>query len=121
MIEQFIKDNARWVIGIIIAGVLIAGIFALGRCSGDNNDAKQQAQQTTRSGEAVASAAADAVSTLEGRVADDKAIDAAVTNATQEIQNAQDADAVRATVVASLCKQNAHRNDPACRVQQADP
>lgn len=106
------------VLGVLLLGVLI---FALGRCTGGNDDVAAQVEQTNRSGEAAADAAEMAIDTLEDRTVTDAAIDAAVTKATQEIENAETVDAVRSAVIDSLCGQTAHRNDPACRVQPTNP
>lgn len=101
---------------------LLGTVFALGRCTGgDNDDAEQQARQTERSSEAVASAAADAIETIGDRAATEKTIDAAVTHTTQEIQNAPDSDAVRDAVLIGLCSRPSHRDDPACAVLKANP
>lgn len=100
---------------------LLAIVFFLGRCSGGDDSAQQQAQQTTRSSEALAGAAKDAISTLEGRVVTERAIDAAVAEATQEIHDAKDADAVRDAVLARLCQQASHSHDPACQVFNTAP
>lgn len=112
MMTKFLTDNVRWIAGVLLLGVIIAVIFALGRCSGGDESA--QVQQTTRSTNAVASAAADAVSTLEERTSDEKSIDEAVTQATQEIRNAQTVEKVHSAVTQALCGKPAYANDPAC-------
>jgi hypothetical protein len=109
---KFLTDNARWIIGVLVLAVLIAILFS---CSGDDRSA--QVQQTTRSTEAVASAAADAVSTLEDRTTAEQSIDQAVATATQEIQDAQSAQQVHSAVTSALCSKPAYSNDPACRVR----
>lgn len=112
MIIRFLTDNARWIIGILLIGLVIAILFS---CS--QGDDSAQVEQTTRSSEAVASAAADAVSTLESRTTADKSIDDAVATATQEIHDAKSAEQVHSAVTSALCGKLAYRNDPACRVR----
>lgn len=108
--------NIRWIAGVLLLGLIIGTIFALGRCSQGNDSA--QVQQTTRSTNAVASAAADAVSVLEERTTDEKSIDEAVTQATQEIGSAQTVQEVHSAVTSALCHRDAFAADPACRVHQ---
>ena len=109
-----------WIGAAVLA--LLGSVFVLGRCSaGDGSDAGEQARQTTRSGEAIAGAAQDAISTLEGREATEKEIDRAVADATKEIDNAKDAAAVRDAVLDALCVQDSHRDDPACVMRAAHP
>lgn len=82
-----------------------------------DHTAERQAEQTTRSGQAVANAGAAAVAVVSTTAASEKAIDSAVNQTAKEIRNAQSPAAVRSAVVASLCKQDSHRLDPACRVR----
>lgn len=109
------------VLGIAAVLIVLGLVYMLGRCSGDNDDVEAQAEQTNRSGEAIADAAKMAIDKVEDRVATEKSIDAAVAATTTEIENAQDVDAIRSAVIAGVCKQAAHRNDPACIVQQDRP
>lgn len=99
--------------GIVL---LLLLVFALGRCTGgnDTNAIKAQADQTNRSSEAIADAASDAVTMLEHRTATEDAIDQVVSQTVDEINGAQSPDAVRAAVLAGVCSQPSHRNDPAC-------
>lgn len=102
----------------VLAGVLLLGVFLLGRCSGDDNEDDYQAQidQTNRSSDATAQAAQGAIEVLEGRTATEDAIDEAVTEAVNEISGATDAEAVRAAVLAELCTKPSYAADPACQV-----
>lgn len=101
---------------VALGAVLLLGlVFLVGRCTGDDSDAVEaQAEQTTRSSEAIADAADDAIQMLEDRTATEDAIDQIVSQTVENIDGAQDADAVRAAVLAGVCSQPSHRNDPAC-------
>ena len=102
-------------IGLVVL-LLVGGIFLLGRCSKDDyeDDYRAQIDQTNRSGDAAADAAQAAIEILEGRTATEDAIDQIVTQTVNEIDQAADADAVRAAVLAGVCGSPEHRNDPAC-------
>ena len=96
--------------------LLVGGIFLLGYCSRDDksDELEAQVEQTNRSGEAIADAAEMAIDTIGDRVATESTIDEAVERTVDRIEGAQDADAVRNAVIAGLCSQREHRNDPAC-------
>ena len=99
-----------------LAALLLLGVgFGLSRCG--SNAAQKQAEQTTASGEAVASAAAEAIEIIGNRTVTEADIDLAVGHVQEEIKNAPDPDTIRSTVIAGLCKQASHRNDPACAVR----
>lgn len=83
----------------------------------DNEEVAAQASATTAHTEAIATAAAGAIEVLQDRVITDKNVDAAVKQTKGEIENAKDVAAIRASVVASLCKRPAYSRDPACTVQ----
>lgn len=102
--------------GLLVV-LLLGGMFLLGKCSNDDDAVNAQVEQTNRSGEAIANAAEMAIDKLEDRTVTDQAIDQAVASTVQEIDRAESADAVRAAVIAGLCGQPEHRNDPACRVR----
>lgn len=108
---------------VIALGVLllIGAIFLLGRCTGNDDELEAQVEQTNRSGEAIADAAEMAIDKLEGREVSAEAIDAAVADTVQEIDDAQSADAIHDAVVRSLCVRAEHRDDPACQLRQTDP
>lgn len=96
--------------------LLVGGIFLLGYCSRDDksDELEAQVEQTNRSGEAIADAAEMAIDTIGDRVATESTIDEAVERTVDRIEGAHDADAVRNAVIAGLCSQREHRNDPAC-------
>lgn len=111
--EKFAKPFS-----IALAVLLLLGaVFLLGRCTGgDDTDAVEaQAGQTTRSSDALATAAEGAIETLEGRTATEDAIDQVVTETVGQIERAATPDEVRAAVLAGVCARREHRNDPACR------
>lgn len=81
--------------------------------------AEAQAIQTTKSGEAIANAAAEAVNTVAERGAAEKAVDNTVTAIQEKITHAQSPDAVRNAVLDGLCQQQAYRDDPACKVRRS--
>lgn len=98
----------RWLLIGLAGALFIAAVFALGRCG--RPDAAKQAEQTTKSSNATADAAAVALNTLEGRVANESEIDRAVGAAVMEIDNANDPDAVRSIVLGRLCDTPEYRN-----------
>lgn len=104
----------RWLLIGLAVALLVGAVFALGRCG--RPDASKQAEQTTRSSDATAEAAAVALNALEGRTANEQEIDRAVGMAVMEIENATDPDAVRAAVLGSLCDTPEYR-DTACAVR----
>lgn len=106
----------KWLKWVAAALLLIGIVFLIGRCSKDDyqDDYRAQVDQTDRSTAAVADAAENAIETLEGRTATEDAIDQVVAGTIAEIDGAQDAAAVRAAVLAGVCQQREHRNDPAC-------
>ena len=101
---------------VIALGVLllVGAIFLLGRCTGNNDELEAQVEQTNRSGEAIADAAEMAIDKIGDQAVTERSIDTAVAETVASIEGAQDADAVRNAVIAGLCSQHAHRNDPAC-------
>ena len=117
MIRDWIEKNIRWFVfgGIALAGVILLIIFGPGACS--NRQAVEQARQTTRSGEAISNAAAEAIADIGNTTANESVIDEAVANTQEGIANAQDPAAVRAAVVQRLCADPRHRLDPACRMR----
>jgi hypothetical protein len=118
------KVGAKLAKPVLFGGMfllVIAAVFLLGRCTGnDNEDVAAQVEQTNRSGEAIADAAEMAIDDIGEQTATEAVIDQAVEEATREIDRAESADAVRAAVIAGLCGQREHRDDPACQVQQPD-
>lgn len=98
--------------------LIVITAFGIGRCTGkdryENDRVAAQADQTETSSDAIAQAANDAIDTLENRTATEDAVDQAVEQAVTEIENAANADEVRAAVLAGACGSAEHRNDPAC-------
>ena len=113
VVWAFIK--ARW--PFFAGGVAIGLVIVLLATCHRDNGAGKQAEQTTRSGDAMSNAAANAIDTLQNRTATDDTINAATDNAMKEIGNAQSPDDVRSAVLAGVCASASHRSDPACRVQ----
>lgn len=107
------------VIGLLV--FIIWGVILAVTYNWRKPDPKHQANQTTASAEAIASAATNAVDTVTSRMTADQEIDAATALALKDIENAQDADAVRAAVISAVCLRDSHRNDPACQLRPADP
>lgn len=118
MIDRWIKDHiggyTRLFIGALVLVLIVCAILMLSHCGGSDTDIAKQAEQTTKSGEAIQAAASDAIDTIGDRVATEHNIDQAVTDAQRQIDTATDPETVRSIVVASVCKQASHRNDPAC-------
>jgi hypothetical protein len=110
------EKAVKWVVIAFAAALLIGAILIVSRCSHDNT-AERQSEQTSASGGAIANAAADAIETITNRTVTEGDIDAATATAQEEIENASDPDTVRGAVIAGVCGQASHRNDPACRVR----
>lgn len=112
----WLQTNARYIALFLLVGVFIAAVVQCTR--GDDNSA--QVQQTTRSTDAVASAAADAVSTLEERTSDEKSIDEAVSEVTQGIHDARTVQQIHDAVTAALCGKPAYADDADCQRLRQD-
>lgn len=107
-------------IGLVV--LLIFGVgFGLAKCTGGDDTAQRQAEQTTASGEAIADAAKDAVETITNRTVTEADIDRATDQAIRNIEHATDPDSVRDAVLDGVCGQPSHRNDPACKVRRSNP
>lgn len=100
--------------GLIVAAIFVAG-FTVARCT--KRPDTSQAEQTSKSGDAIANAAASAIETIGNRTVSDVAVDRATVQATKGIDDAQDVDAVRRAVLDGVCNQAAHSRDPACAVR----
>lgn len=114
MIHAFVIRYANL---LKIAGVVLACIALMLLASwllGKDDAAEHQAEQTTASGNAIADAAQDAIATIGTQAADEQAINDAVDEATANIAKAPDTEAVRSAVIAGVCQQRAHKDDPAC-------
>jgi len=101
----------------LIIGLIVLSLFLTVRACTRDTTAERQAEQTNASGDAIANAAADAIETIENRTVTEKAVDDAVAATTKDIADAPDPDHVRAAVLAGVCGQPSHRNDPACKVR----
>lgn len=108
---------AKPVLYVLAVLIALGLVFTLARCTRPDNAVVEQATQTTRSGEAIANAAGAAVLTIDNRAVTERDIDTATAVITENIDNAQNYDAVRAAVVAGVCRQASHRNDPACAMR----
>jgi hypothetical protein len=100
----------------IVAFIAVVS-FTLAKCTGGDDTAELQAEQTTRSGDAIANAAENAVEVVTKSAATDQTIDRSTAVAQKEIDNAQTPLAVRNAVLDGVCKQKSHRNDPACALR----
>lgn len=101
---------------LIVAGVLFALVFfaVVQSCTSDDTD---QVEQTTRSSEAIANAAENAVATVINANERDASIDEIVSQAEKEIDNAPNAAVARAATIRAVCLLAEYRNDPACAVR----
>lgn len=116
LIATFGERAARFIVALGVA--LIIGAFVLFIAWRSHDDTpSEQAKQTTRSSEAVADAAQDAIATIGKRTATDALIDDVTVDTVKEIENAVDPFDVRDAVVAGVCRNPAHRRDPACAVR----
>ena len=106
-----------WSVGI---AAFLGAVFLLGRCTAGDDDPTPQIQQSNRSAEAMGKAAESAVNAVTDLVITEQSVDAAVRDATQEIDNAKDVDAVRDAVLDSLCGRATHRDDPACKLHRSN-
>lgn len=96
--------------------LMVLAVFSIGYCS-LRDDAVDQAEQTSRSGDAMANAAQGAVADIMTQTKAETAIDAAVAATKEEIGDAQDPAAIRAAVARDVCVRPEYRSDPACAVR----
>ncbi len=114
MIE--INQRAARVVAFIAAAVIILiVILSVSKCG--NDKAVKQAEQTTRSSEAIADAASNAVGAVVKRTNAEKDIEAATAKAKEEIGNAASNAEIRAAVTNSVCLLPEYANDPTCKVR----
>lgn len=117
-LSKLVGERAARIVAFAIVVLVTLAIIALVvRCSPRDDTAQRQADQTTRSSDAIAGAAANAIETIDNRTVTEADVDAAVDQTVKDIQNAPNDDAVRAAVLAGVCGQASHRNDPACTVR----
>ncbi len=112
-------NRGRMILIGVAAIFLLLMVFGLVRaCSGDTTRKEAaQADQTVKSGDAIANAAQDAVGTVMNRTEAERAIDAATTELKEEIGNAQNPADLRTAVARNVCVRAEYRNDPACAVR----
>lgn len=113
MIEMS-KPVIRGVLIGLAVILLIVGVAALRSCG---DDPAPQAEQTTASGDAIANAAQDAVSTITNRTDAERAIDAAAAEVKEELGNAAVPADLRARVAPFVCMRPEYSHDPACAVR----
>lgn len=109
--------RANWkLIGIIALAVIATVGIGIGYCSLQRT-ATGQAKQTTRSSEAIADAAEQAVATVINTNEREASVDAVVAQAAKEIDNAPDPATARAAAFRAVCGLPEYSRDPACAVQ----
>lgn len=96
--------------------LLVLAVLSIGYCS-LRDGAADQAEQTSRSGDAMANAAQGAVADIMAQTKAETAIDAATAATKEEIGDAQDPAAIRAAVARNVCLRPEYRSDPACAVR----
>ena len=118
-IATIVGEKAARPVGFALIAVVVLLALWGASCAFHRPDttAQQQAEQTTRSGDAIANAAQNAVATISNRTVTDAVVDQATVNAQKEIDNAENDDDIRAAVIAGVCGQTSHHNDPACAVR----
>lgn len=108
----------------IFLAILIAMLLLIGRCSYEavfKSGKAAQAEQTTRSADALSNAAEHAVETVIQSSGRDASIDEVVIRASKDIDNAQDPVAARDAVINSVCDLAEYNNDPACKLRGSHP
>jgi len=118
MIMKWLKSLPAyaWLLSTVVFIIIVAASLSQCSSAGDKQ-AAEQAKQTTNSGEAIADAAQDAVAKIETNRVTNQDIDAAVKETQENLEHAEDPDAIRAAVIAGVCGNPAHRSDPACKVR----
>ncbi|KEZ00244.1 hypothetical protein AI27_08845 [Sphingomonas sp. BHC-A] len=109
------RKAAKPVFGALCA-LLVLAVLSIGYCS-LRGGAADQAEQTTRSSDAIANAAQGAVTDIMNQSKAETAIDAGVAATKEEIGHAQDPAAIRAAVARNVCLRPEYRSDPACAVR----
>lgn len=99
-----------------VLALLAVAILSVGYCS-LKRGATEQAEQTTKSSEALADAAEQAVAVVVNANDREASVDAVVAQAEKEIDNAPNPAARRAATVRAVCLLAEYREDPACAVQ----
>ena len=115
--------NPRWIRPLLFgAAFVLVVLFLIGaqHCVSERAE-RAQIKQTTKSSQAIAAAAKDAVNTVAKRSDVENELDAATAIAQRNIGNAQDPNAIRRGVLDALCVRDDRRNDPACKLRRAYP
>jgi hypothetical protein len=99
-----------------VLALLVAAILSVGYCS-LKRGAAEQAEQTTKSSEALADSAEQAVAVVINSNEREASVDAVVAQAEKEIDNAPDPVARRAAALRAVCGLPEYSRDPACAVQ----
>lgn len=108
---------ARPLFYALCALLLVIVVVIVIKCRPVDHTAERQAEQTNRSGNAIAGAGASAVGVVASGAASEAAQLDKTRQTTKGIENAPDADHIRRTVIVGLCGQKAHSLDPACRLR----
>ncbi|KKW93858.1 hypothetical protein [Sphingobium chungbukense] len=99
-----------------LTAMLVLILLSVGYCSLRGGE-REQAQQTTKSSEAIADAAKGAVSDISNQTKAETAIDAAVATVKEEVGYAVDPAAIHSAVARDVCVRREYRNDPACALR----
>ncbi|MCW2370205.1 hypothetical protein [Sphingobium sp. B11D3D] len=105
----------------LIVIVAVLATLTIAKCTGGKDRTAAQAQQTTRSAEAIANAAQAAIDQIGNQAATERAIETAIGQAQGEISNAQTVNDIRDHVLDRLCAKPSHRGDPACALWRPHP
>lgn len=101
---------------IVGAVLLLLSVLGVGKCVYDRGE-RAQARQTERSSEAIADAAENAVAVITNRTDADRGIDAIVSEAAKDIENAPNAAVAHHAALSAVCQLPEYRKDPACTVR----
>lgn len=99
---------------IVLGVILIVSALGVARCVW-KGEAARQAQQTTRSGEALTEAAEGAVEAITNAQGREVAIDTLVAGAALEIDAAGTPQEKRAAAINAVCQLPEYAGDPQCR------
>lgn len=117
ILASIVGGRAARPVFLAIIALLALGLFGLAKCVSDKNDAdavQDQAEQTTRSSDAMADAAQNAVAVIVNEAKYDKTVDQVVTEAAREIDAAPTSSDARKAALRAVCGLPEYRGDPAC-------
>lgn len=124
MIPKFLIDrigaSAARLLTVFLAVMLVCLVVGIAARS-CVPDPGPQARQDVKSSDAVAVAARDAVATVVASADREKSVDAVVSQAVKEIDNAPNPAVARSAVVNAVCGMRAYRDRPECTMQRVDP